>query len=126
MRRYGATRKRRPTMDDLVLERDLQETIRMAASLHGWLWYHTTDSRNSPSGFPDCTLVSPGPGPRRLVFLELKRQEEHPTAPQRVWLDELSKVEGPPTVEVVRPRDLDRCLELLRQFQSTPVPKDGR
>lgn len=115
VRRYGTTRKRHPRMEDLVLERSLQETIRQAASLHKWLYYHTHDSRNSPSGFPDCTLLSPGPKPRRLVFWELKRTDEHPDASQRVWLDALQEVEGPPLVEVIRPEDLDRCLLMLKK-----------
>lgn len=111
MRRYGATRKKRPSMDDLVLERSLQENIRDAASLMKWpCYYHAYDSRRSPEGFPDVVIVGYG----KLIMWELKRQGKDPTDSQQEWLDELSKVEGPPTVEVVRPQDLDRCLALLQ------------
>lgn len=111
MRRYGATRKKRPSMDDLVLERSLQETIRQAASLHRWpCYYHTYDSRKSPKGFPDIVIAGYG----QLIMWELKRQGKDPTDSQQEWIDELGKVEGPPIVDVIRPQDLDRCLALLQ------------
>lgn len=109
MPRYRASRKRRPTADDLTYERDMQETIRQAANLTGWKYYHTYDARRSPEGFPDVVLAGYG----SLVFWEIKSTDGHPTASQRVWLSELGKVDKPPRVDVVRPKDLDWCLTLL-------------
>jgi hypothetical protein len=90
-------------------ERQLQDAIRQAASLFGWLCYHTHDSRRSPEGFPDLFLVKKGV----CYAWELKSTDGHPTAPQRQWLDELGKVPG---IEagLIYPADLDRCLTLLK------------
>jgi hypothetical protein len=38
-------------------ERALQELVRQACTLNGWLYYHTHDSQHSPSGFIDTVAV---------------------------------------------------------------------
>lgn len=91
-------------------ERDLQETIRQAASLLGYRAYHTYDSRRSPEGFPDLVIVGHG----ELFIWELKSEKGGLTNAQAGWINELRNVNGPPHVEVVRPTDLDRCLALLQ------------
>lgn len=82
-------------------EDKLQEEIRSAAVEHGWLEYHTYDSRRSTPGFPDLVLVHPRHG--ALVFRELKRQGKSPTAKQQEWLDSLSAAGQ--DVGVWRPED---------------------
>ena len=91
-------------------ERDLQDTIRQAASLFGYRTYHTYDSRRSPCGFPDLVIVGHG----QLIMWELKNETGRLTEAQEGWIDDLRKVEGPPHVNIVRPADLDECLALLK------------
>lgn len=90
-------------------ERHLQEQIRQACALQGWLYYHTTDSRKSPAGFPDVCAVRG----ERLLFAELKRAGQHPTPAQQAWLDALAQVQ---TVEVYwwHPHDWPQIVERLR------------
>ena len=38
-------------------ESDFQRAVIEMARLHGWLVYHTHDSRRSAPGFPDLVLV---------------------------------------------------------------------
>jgi VRR-NUC domain len=67
-------------------EASFQQQVYDAARALGWHAYHTWDSRHSAAGFPDLVLV------RRpwLIVAELKRDGEHPSAAQQVWLDELA------------------------------------
>lgn len=69
-------------------ERDLQAKANELADLYGWRRYHTHDSRNSPSGFPDLILVKDG----RMVAAELKSASKAPTTAQEAWLDDLVAV----------------------------------
>jgi hypothetical protein len=59
--------------------------VREAASLTGWLTYHTFDSRRSASGFPDLILCRGA----RLVAAELKGPTGRVTREQAMWLDAL-------------------------------------
>jgi hypothetical protein len=70
-------------------EKALADAVRKLARAHGWLYYHTHDSRHSPAGYPDLTLVKG----TRLVFAELKMPGQRPTVEQRQWLDALRQVE---------------------------------
>lgn len=92
-------------------ERDLQTTILQAASLFGWRAYHTFDSRRSAYGFPDLVIAGHG----KLIMWELKAKLGSLTHHQADWMGTLSEVQSPPIVEVVRPEDLDRCLDLLHR-----------
>lgn len=91
-------------------EAELQEAIRAAAMMGGWLYYHTHESRRSPAGFPDVVLAHPRR--RELVIAELKRTDGRLTLEQRDWLDVLRDC-GPPMVELWRPADLDDAIGLL-------------
>jgi hypothetical protein len=71
-----------------VTEAELQANVLELAGLHGWLGYHTHDSRRSAAGFPDLVLVRGD----RLVFAELKREGRYPTPAQRTWLAALGAV----------------------------------
>lgn len=99
-----------------MTERVLQERVRQTFLWAGWLFYHTHRAEHSPAGFPDCVGVRED----RLVFAELKRQDENrhqPSAEQQRWLDALGKIAelmrtcGPiydaPRIEVYLWRPLD-------------------
>jgi hypothetical protein len=83
--------------------------VRRAAGLGGWLYYHTHDSRHSPSGFIDTVAVRD----TRLVCAELKRRGHLPTREQAQWLAALAQVQ---VVEVYTwtEADIDTLLEVLR------------
>lgn len=66
-------------------ESTLQELIRRTALLHGWLYYHTHDSRRSDPGFPDTVLVKG----TRVLYREVKAQKGRLSADQKKWGDAL-------------------------------------
>ena len=72
-------------MPEFLGERAFQEAVLQLARLHGWLAYHTHDSRRSQAGFPDLVLVRG----QRVVFAELKSAKGRVRPAQRVWLDRL-------------------------------------
>lgn len=97
-------------------EREWQQWVVNLAENLGWLHYHVFDSRRSPSGYPDLTLVrtdrptvatiiadgvkgkrstfdarlasAPG-GAGRVIFAELKTDTGLATPAQRRWLAHL-------------------------------------
>lgn len=70
-----------------MTERQLQGTVQQLATLHGWRWYHTHDSRRSAPGFPDLVMVHPTQG--RVVWAELKRASGRLTKDQKAWIADL-------------------------------------
>ena len=109
--RYRATRKRRPTADDLMLETSMYDTLAMAAHYNGFEFYHTYRSDRSEAGYPDITIAGHG----RLIFWECKAEGGRATEPQQTWLNVLGQVQSAPLVELIHPHDLDRCLAELRR-----------
>src|SRR5262252_4192229 len=93
--------------DAVLAEAGLLEHLRALARRHGWLCYHTHDSRRSEAGFPDLVLCRPpsAHGPGRLLFLECKTSTGQVTAEQATWLSVLAQVPGV-VARVVRPQDL--------------------
>lgn len=79
-------------------EATLQVRVEAIARVHGWLAYHTHDSRRSQAGFPDLTLVRDG----RIVFAELKSETGRLRPEQREWLEQLGRATE---VWVWRPSD---------------------
>ena len=61
-----------------------------AAEILGWRYYHTHNSKRSPSGFPDLVLVRRG----RIIFAELKVGSNVPTPAQQEWIEDLDECEG--------------------------------
>ena len=55
------------------------------AEFHGWLVYHTFDSRRSGAGFPDLFMVRGN----RAVAIECKASKGRVTDDQRRWLQAL-------------------------------------
>lgn len=89
-----------------------QAKVMQAAKYANWLCYHTHDSRQSPSGFPDLVCVRDG----RMLALELKR-EQHRTdkarlAKQLAWLEMLNAIPGV-TAMLARPSDWPKVVEAL-------------
>ena len=90
------------------VEEAWQRQVLKLARLYHWRYYHTWLSMHSAAGFPDLVLVK---GPR-LIFAELKRDGEAPTAAQRAWLADLAAVPGV-EVAVWRPRDAQQVADIL-------------
>ena len=88
-------------------ERAFQNHVIWLAKAHGWLVYHTFNSRKSAPGFPDLVLVRDG----RSIFAELKTDKTKPTKDQRRWLAELDKTQN--EVYLWRPKDLREITEIL-------------
>jgi hypothetical protein len=92
-----------------MAERELQELVRQACQLNGWIYYHTHRSQHSPEGFMDTVAIRG----ERLVVAELKRVGNVPTTAQEAWLAAFAGVR---TVEtyVWTPDDMAGILEVLR------------
>jgi len=88
-------------------EKTFQTWLVELAEAHGWLVYHTYDSRRSQPGFPDLCMVRG----QRIVFAELKSQKGRVAASQQNWLTAL----GATAVEVYlwRPSDREQIEETL-------------
>ena len=85
-----ATADARAVLDSAISEKQFQANVVRLAKLHGWMVYHTHDSRHSEPGFPDLVLCRDGV----LIFAELKRQTGRVSAAQREWMQHLSLVAG--------------------------------
>lgn len=95
-----------------MLESELLAKVTKLAKIHGWLCYHTHNSRGSEPGFPDLVMCKVG----RVIFAELKTEHGHLSGKQRGWM--LQLMAGDPAtrsfeVYVWRPSDLDRIEEVL-------------
>ncbi len=99
----------RALLDLQISERDFQQQVVDLARLHGWMVYHTHNSRRSEKGFPDLTLVRRD----RLMFVELKTETGEVTPEQHAWLDALEWT-GRVDVRVWRPRDWTEIEDSLR------------
>jgi hypothetical protein len=104
-----------------ITEAELQRLVVDAASLLGWSWLHVRPGRTltgwvTPTtgplglGWPDLTLIRARD--RRVLLLELKAAKGVVSAVQATC-HELLRSAGL-DVRVVRPRDIDALLDLLR------------
>ena len=94
------------------------------AKQHGWLSYHTHDSRKSAPGFPDIVVVKPPSVHHkegRLVFAELKTRTGKLTAAQHQWISILHTVQGIDCY-VWRPQDWDTIVDILTSTDGLSVP----
>ena len=73
---------------------------RILKDLPDVLWYHTHDSRRSPSGYPDLVCVGPG----GVLYRELKTMRGRVTKAQDEWLCALTFAGA--DAQVWRPVDL--------------------
>jgi hypothetical protein len=89
-----------------MLEREFQRNVVATARSLGWMVYYTHDSRRSPAGFPDLTLVR-----ERIVFAELKVEGGRVRPEQFEWTEAL--LDAGAEVYLWRPcdmREIDRIL----------------
>lgn len=98
-----------------VKEADLQSQITDLAEIHGWSWVHWRPLLNRRGfyevpfrgplgkGWPDLTMVRVRD--RRMIFAELKRQTEHPSADQVAVLAFLAQLSAP----AIEPLGLPAC-----------------
>lgn len=96
---------------DLMTEADWQSLVVGVARLHGWMTWHTRDSRGSDPGWPDLVLARPATG--EVIFVELKSERGKVTISQQGALDALAAC-GVETA-VWRPSDEAAVMERLRK-----------
>lgn len=104
-------------------ESELQAAVAGECRRLGLRHYHTHNSRRSEPGWPDSVIV----GPHGVLFRELKRQTQHPTAVQRQWLAALTAAGQ--DVAVWRPSDwhdgtIARQLAAIRY--GNRIPQEAR
>ena len=104
---YAQYLRRQGQTNDDTPERDLLADIRKLAKQHGWLMYHTHDSRKSEEGFPDFVLVR-----EAVLMYEGKTNTGKLTPAQQTWLTMLART-GQVECGVWRPRDLPAICERL-------------
>ena len=92
-------------------EAAFQMAVVKLARSNDWLWYHTHDSRRSPSGFVDGVLAKAG---QPLYLVELKTDTGQVTPAQLAWLTALAACTGV-VAEVWRPEDWPTIVEALRR-----------
>jgi hypothetical protein len=114
--RADGSKRHAPLPPTIRNETAFQEEVRQAATAGRWLYFHCTDSRKSPAGFPDtvCVRLDPSGGGAQLLFAELKMPGKTPTDAQATWLHTLGQVSGPPAVYCWYPADLPTIWEVLR------------
>jgi len=91
-------------------ESDFQNWVIREAKHHGWLVYHTHDSRKSEPGFPDLVMTNG----KRVIFAELKTNasDSKPSSAQARWL--LMLTHAGQEVWIWRPRDKAEILARLQ------------
>ena len=105
----GIFPKRRRLTDRLPTPEDkFQAWIRRQANIRNWADYCTWNSKHSPRGWPDLTLIRPP----RIIFAEVKNEEGNPTNDQIRTLQLLCLV---PWVETYLwyPEDSDDIIRIL-------------
>jgi hypothetical protein len=99
-----------------VTEREWQRQITDLATMLGWSWYHTHDSRRSPAGFPDLVLWR-----ERVVYVELKAQRGRLRPEQRVTITAFRQAGA--EVYVWRPSDFDTARRVLTVLRPARRPE---
>lgn len=100
------------TLAHAMSEKALQESVRQMALLHGWLCYHTFDSRKSSPGFPDLCLVKRFGLLSLAIFAEIKTEKGSLRPEQEDWINALSGIPGAISV-VWRPSHWDEIVQVL-------------
>ena len=122
---YLLRQGRPPAVPDAAPESALLAAVRRVATAHGYLPYHTHDSRKSARGFPDVCLVRVATPTRvgRLIFAELKSHQGKLTQEQALWLDLLRH--SVPGIEAYcwRPSDMPEVVHLLARKERPDAPE---
>ena len=69
-------------MNEHITERDFAQHVYGLARLYHWYVYRTHDSRHSPAGYPDLSMVLF----ERHVYAEIKTEKGELTRAQCQWL----------------------------------------
>ena len=95
----------RQILNRTITEKELLEQVKELASLLGWSFYHTYDSRRSNAGFPDLVLARGC----RVIFAELKAPKGRLTPEQSAWARVLSSASAGGGIEYYmwRPSELE-------------------
>jgi hypothetical protein len=110
------------TIEAVMTEEELRKSYLKAATLYGWMQYHTHDSRRSAAGFPDDVLVNPDRG--RVVYVEAKSANGKVMPEQTAWHDALAMCGQ--EVYVVHPDDLEEITEILSLGHVPNIPERCR
>ena len=97
-----------------MTEKEFQNAVLELARIHGWLCYHTHDSRRSAPGFPDLLLAKNG----AVLFAEVKTDTGKLTNDQIAWLLATHGV-------IWRPKHWDvigKSLKDGRAYDTEPIP----
>ena len=98
-----------------MTEKEFQNSIIELVQIHGWLCYHTHDSRRSSPGFPDLVLAKSG----TVLFVEVKTDTGSLTNDQIVWLKATHGV-------IWRPKHWKVIVKSLkdgRAYDTEPIPR---
>ena len=107
----------RDTRHDAEAEADLQRQVIALAESHGWLVYHTHNSRGSQPGFPDLVMARG----QRVIFAELKSNLGRVRPEQQQWLDTL--LAAGQEAYLWRPRDWPTIQDELTRNDRPPPPE---
>lgn len=99
-------------------ESEFQQQVTDLADVLHLKWYHTHDSRRSPSGFPDLVVAGAG----GLAFIELKSAKGKVSKEQREWIDALALVHD--HVYVCYPSDLDALVNLFHRLAGRRIRQE--
>ena len=100
-----------------MTESQFQNLVKEAATLNGWLYYHTKDSRRSERGFPD-TVLARGDD---LYFWELKTGRRVATPEQMVWVEAIRKARFV-TADIFYPAHWDLMALILDKGSNWDMP----
>jgi len=97
-----------------ITHKQFSQNICDLARYLGWEVYRTWNSRHSPAGYPDLTMVRENAdGTASLLFAELKSEKGKVTKTQQQWLSILGKVTGKCEVYIWRPSDWENIIIIL-------------
>lgn len=99
------------TLDRYVTHKEFMGIIQQFAELHGWMVYFTWQSKHSPAGYPDLTMVRERD--KRLITAEVKTVKDKPTIQQEEWLRILRAVNCS-EVYLWYPKDWDDIEKVLK------------
>lgn len=98
-----------------LTESAFQNTVLELAKIHGWLCYHTYNSRRSVPGFPDLVLAKGG----LVLMVECKTDTGTISNDQIAWLLSAQGV-------IWRPKHWDvieKSLKDGRAYETEPIPR---
>ena len=91
-------------------EREFQAQLMQVVEMLGGMVYHTYDSRRSPKGYPDLTIIRADSGD--MIWAELKVGKKQPTSTRSgYWLRALPDHQA----YLWRPEDWDDAVRIIQE-----------